>query len=336
MTIEVKLLGDLDAVAREAGDALSRPAQPRLFDRLEWLKLVEEHTPREGRPLVVHARNGAGCAWLFLSQSKGGAEAFSNWYCLRFGPVLSGESAEAALSELPQGLRKAGVRRLSLSPLGPEDALCAALKRKGWITRLSQTSVNWRVRTAGMSFDEYWATRPSQLRNTVKRRARAAQLDISIHDAFEEQAWCDYEAVYAASWKEAEGSPDFMRALARQEGKAGTLRLGLAYREGQPVAAQFWLVENGIATIHKLAYREDARQYSPGTILSVEMFRRAIDVDRVETIDFGTGGDGYKADWMSESEPLYTLTAYDVLSFGGVAALARSLLSKLVRRSGSQ
>jgi hypothetical protein len=229
-------------------------------------------------------------------------------------------------------LRKAGVRRLSLSPLRGDDPLPPALKRSGWMTRLGQTSVNWRVRTAGMSFDEYWASRPSQLRNTVKRRARAAKLDIRIHDVFDEQAWSDYESVYRASWKQAEGSPGFMRALARAEGQAGTLRLGLAYREGRPVAAQFWLVENGVATIHKLAYREDARQFSPGTILSVEMFRRVIDLDRVDLIDFGTGGDGYKADWMSESVPLYTLTAYDMLSFGGLFGLARSLLSKLVAR----
>jgi hypothetical protein len=245
---------------------------------------------------------------------------------------LSGNNAEAAVGELRRGLRKARISRLSLSPLGADDPLPSALKRSGWTTRLSETSVNWRVRTAGMSFADYWASRPSQLRNTVKRRARAAQLHIRIHDAFDEEAWSHYEDVYRASWKQAEGSPAFMRALAQSEGEAGTLRLGLAYREGQPVAAQFWLVENGVATIHKLAYREDARQYSPGTILSVEMFRRAIDIDRVELIDFGTGGDGYKADWMSEAEPLYTLTAYDMRSFGGLSGLAGSLLSKLVRR----
>jgi hypothetical protein len=331
MSFEVKFLGDLDAVAREVGDALSRRKQPRLFDRLEWLRLVEEHTRPEGRMLALHAKTEAGAAWLFLALAKGSATPFSNWYCLSFGTVMSGNS-EAAARQLPRGLRKAGVRRLSLSPLGADDPLPAALKRSGWMTRLSQTSVNWRVRTKGMSFEDYWASRPSQLRNTVKRRAKSAQLDIRIHEVFDEQAWADYESVYQASWKQAEGSPAFMRALAQAEGEAGTLRLGLAYREGQPVAAQFWIVENGIATIHKLAYREDARQYSPGSILSVEMFRHAIDVDQVELIDFGTGGDGYKADWMSESLPLYTLTAYDMLSFGGLIGLASSILSKLVRR----
>ena len=72
-------------------------------------------------------------------------------------------------------------------------------------------------------------------------------------------AWADYEAVYAASWKPEEGSPAFLRALAEQEGAAGTLRLGIARRGGRPVAAQLWTVESGVATIHKLAYVEDER-----------------------------------------------------------------------------
>lgn len=332
MTVDVKLFDDLDAVERAAGPALSRQARPWLFDRLDWFRLVKDHTPPDGRLLAVHTQNGEASAWLFLAKEGISAIAFSNWYCLRFGPVVSGGKADAAVGGLARGLRRAGVRRLFLAPIAEDDPLTAALKRAGWVTRLSRSNVNWRVRTAGMSFEDYWASRPSKLRNTVKRRARAAALEIRMFDRFDEQAWRDYESVYQASWKPAEGSPELMRNLACQEGAAGTLRLGLAYREGQPIAAQLWVTEHGIATIHKLAYREDARQYSPGSILSMEMFRRAIDVDKVDVIDFGIGGDGYKSEWMTESVPLYALTAYDPFSLGGLAGIGRSLISKLVAR----
>jgi CelD/BcsL family acetyltransferase involved in cellulose biosynthesis len=187
-----------------------------------------------------------------------------------------------------------------------------------------------------MTFDEYWAARPSQLRNTAKRRAKSANLDLVIHDRFDPQAWDDYESVYNASWKPAEGSPEFMRRLAEQEGAAGTLRLGLAYQEGRAVAAQLWIVEGGVATIHKLAYREDARQHSPGTILSMEMYRRVIDDDRVEMIDFGIGNEGYKADWMQECVPLYALTAYDAKSLRGLLGFGRAAAAKLVRLARSR
>ena len=36
-----------------------------------------------------------------------------------------------------------------------------------------------------MDFEAYWATRPGQLRNTAKRKAKAAGLEIEIHDRFD-------------------------------------------------------------------------------------------------------------------------------------------------------
>lgn len=332
MTVNVELFDNLEAVREAAGSLLTREQRPWLFERLDWLQLVHDHTPPEGRMVAVQAQNGQAGAWLFVSVENGTAVAFSNWYCLRFGPVVIGDNADAAVGALARGLRRAGVKRMFLEPLGEDDPLPSALRRHGWMTRLSPKNVNWHIRTSGMTFEQYWASRPSKLRNTAKRRAKAAALDLKVHFCFDEQAWADYETVYNASWKPAEGSPALMRKFAQQEGAAGTLRLGVAYRDGQPVAAQLWVTENKIATIHKLAYREDARHYSPGTILSMEMFRIAIDEDKVDVIDFGIGGDGYKADWMTDNAPLYALTAYDMFSFGGLAGIGRSLASKLVDR----
>jgi len=336
MAATVELFDDLDVVGRDAGAALGRDARPWMFDRLEWFKLVHAFTPPDGKPLVVRARSGGASAWLFLAAEKGRALALSNWYCLRFGPVVDGTDATAPIDELVRGLRMAKISRLFLSPIAEDDPLPAALKHAGWVTNRSKANVNWRVRTKGLTFEEYWAARPSRLRNTAKRRAKAAGLDLVVHDRFDARAWEDYESVYNASWKPAEGSPELMRIMAQQEGAAGTLRLGLAYHEGQPVAAQLWVIEHGIATIHKLAYREDAKQQSPGTVLSMEMYRRAIDEDKVELIDFGIGNDGYKADWMSECVPLYALTAYDPRSLRGLIGIGRAAAAKLVGFAGSR
>lgn len=335
MAAQVEWFSSLDEAERDAQGALARAARPSLFERLDWFRLVEAHMPPDGALLAMRARNGVASAWLMLARSGASASAFVNCYSLQFGPIVSGERSEEALDALVAGLRKAGLHRLTLAPLAADDPLPAALRRRGWIVRIGQTSVNWRVRTAGKSFEDYWAARPSKLRNTARRRAKAAGLELRVHRSFDAAAWADYETVYANSWKPEEGSPALMRRLAETEGAAGALRLGLAYHEGQPVAAQLWIVEGGIATIHKLAYREDARHLSPGTVLSVEMFRQAIDEDEVMLIDFGTGNDGYKADWMEEAVPLYALTAYDPLSLDGLLALARDGARKLVRRGRS-
>src|SRR3546814_929311 len=150
-------------------------------------------------------------------------------------------------------------------------------------------------------FDSYWDARPGALRSTVDRKMAKFPVDLEIHDRFSPAIWKDYEAVYENSWKPEEGSLSFLRAIAEQEGEAGHLRMGIARSDGLAVAAQLWTVENGVALIHKLAHREDAGAGSPGTLLSHAMFRHVIDTDKVTRIDFGTGDDAYKRDWM-ESE----------------------------------
>ena len=66
------------------------------------------------------------------------------------------------------------------------------------------------------------------------------------------------------------------------------------------------------------------------------MFRRAIDTDRVTVIDYGTGDDSYKADWMAERRQLWRLSAYDPRTmrglFGAVRARASALAGAQRRR----
>ena len=333
MATNVILYDDLCAVERDAGTALDRMAQPRMFDRLDWFKLAAEYT-LDGDPLIVRASNAGASCWLFLSRQGSYADAMSNWYCLRYGTVTHGAAGvQPPIPDVVDGLAAAGISHLYLSPLGADEELRAVLRRKGWVTRLEKINVSWRIDTKGMSFEDYWASRPSRLRNTAARKARKVRLEYVVHDRFDSSAWADLEAVFEASWKIPEGSPMLIREIARQEGEAGTLRIGLAYNEGVAVAAQIWTVENGVATIHKLAYREDARDLSAGTLLSVEMFRRALDLDRVDMIDFGIGDDGYKRDWMSHCVPLYGLTAYYPFTATGMVGLIRAIGRKLFNRT---
>lgn len=329
MGFEVELFDGLEKAAADAGGALDR--FPSLFDRLGWFRLIEAHCPPPGRPLVARARDGDRAAWLFLASEDGRGRAFRSWYSLRFG--LIGDSGGA--EPIARALRKS-LHHLEIFPLEDPEPLAGAFRRAGWATFLSPATASWRIDTAGQDFEAYWATRPGKLRNTAQRKTRAAGLDIEIHRGFDEAAWAAYESVYAASWKPEEGSPPFLRALAEQEGAAGRLRLGIARKDGVPLAAQLWLVEDGIAWIHKLAYREDAKALSPGTVLGVAMFRAALDEDRVGRIDYGTGDEPYKRDWMAERATLWRLEAFNLASPRGLAGAARAKLSALVRRLRSR
>ncbi len=328
--VNVELFHDFDAVERDSGGRLGRDAQPSLFARLDWFRLIARHCPPPGRPLVLRGRAGNRTGWLFLAIEHPRAEALAAWYSLRFDMVGSRE--EDVVTALAAALRDGGVAEVELAPIEDPEALRKGFRAAGWSVFVAPKTVNWRVATDGMDFEGYWAKRPGRLRNTARRRAKGSEFDIRIHDRFDEQAWADYEAVYRASWKPEEGSFPFLRALAEQEGAAGTLRLGIARLHDQPVAAQLWLVDNGEATIHKLAYAEEAKAMSPGTLLSMAMFRHVIDQDRVRAIDYGTGDEPYKADWMEERRTLWRLTAYNRRTLKGLIGAARTRAAALAGR----
>lgn len=330
--VKVELFGDLDAVERDAAGSLDRAAQPCLYSRLDWFRLLARHCPPAGELKVARAEQDGRRAWLFLANGGHGAEAYAAWYSLRVGLI-----GEARLgTALAQTLRQSGLAHLTLTPTVDPEPLLASLRGAGWLAAAEPASGNWVAHTAGLGFADYWAGRPGKLRSTAERKTKSAGLEIAIHDRFGPDAWAAYEAVYRESWKPQEGSFHFLRAFAEQEGAAGTLRLGIARKHGRPIAAQLWTVEHGEATIHKLAYAEAARALSPGTVLSMAMFRNAIDKDRVRLIDYGTGDDAYKRDWMDERRQLWRVTAFNPATIRGLAGAARQRASQLVARVTSR
>lgn len=327
-----------DAVETVARGTLDRSAQPNLFDRLEWFRRTWAHVPPGSAPLIVRTRTEGADAWLFLSlEARDRAEGLASWYTLAFRPVFTGQPPASVrvrlLTALARRLR-GRLGRISLSPVPEAEAaeLVRAFRRGGWLPILQRATVNWRLDVAGRDFESWWAERPGQLRSTVSRKGGKAQVDIVIHERFDEAAWAAYESIYAESWKPEEGSPDFLRATAETEGAAGALRLGIASIEGEAVAAQLWTVDHGIAIIHKLAHRDSAAEYSPGTLLSAAMFRHAIDVDKAVTIDFGTGDDRYKSDWMEQRYPLYALRLFNPRRPSQWLGWLRAKAATLVRR----
>ena len=324
----------MDEAVQLAGADLARERLSSLFDRHEWFARTYALCPVSGTPLVINAAKGAVGAWLFLTKDdRGHARSLSSWYTLAFRPAFQGsptlDEQTRLLRALSRQLRQ-HVASATLAPMREDD--CAAMARvfseTGWFALPRQTDCNWTANVAGKSFAEYWAERPGQLRKTVKSKRKRAAMEVTIHDSFGDSAWADYESVYADSWKPEEGAAAFLQDMARVEGCAGTLRLGIGKIAGQAVAAQLWTCEGGVAIAHKVAHRESAREFSPGSLLSAAMFEQAIDVDRVDTFDFGTGNDAYKSIWMDRCAPLYTLDLYNKRSREGISAAARAIARK--------
>ncbi|MCA0890579.1 GNAT family N-acetyltransferase [Qipengyuania flava] len=293
---------------------LDWPAQGP-FDRLDWFALLDD-------PLYALAESGRGRVLLPLQRERRQLASLANWFSFTWRPL--GDDP-ALLAALARDLRRQ-THRVELAPLPDEDgsatALEIAFRDAGWLVAREVCDENHVLPVAGRSFAEYWATRPGKMRTTLKRKARKVEITILTH--FDEAAWAEYRAVYESSWKPQEERADLLEAFARAEGAAGRIRLGIARAAGEPVAAQFWTVENGTAYIHKLAHIEAAKPLSAGTTLSAALFEHAIDIDGVELVDFGTGSDGYKRDWMEANRPRYRLTCLDWRNPRAWSAIAKA------------
>lgn len=297
------------------------------FDRLWWWQALERHCGLSG---TLHgARTDTGEVLLALHEAAPGhLVALANWYTFRFRPIMRGDPA--LLTRLAKALRSRA-RRITLAPVPEEDgsarALVRAFRSAGWWVFCEPCDTNHVLNVGGRDFLAYHAALPGPLRTTLKRKSGKVRTQVLTH--FEAEAWAQYEAIYAQSWKGEEGAPSFLRAFAEAEGAARRLRLGLAHDAADPtgpaIAAQMWSVEGNTAFIHKLAHRESARALSPGSVLTAALFRHALDTDRVALVDFGTGDDAYKRDWMNAVRPRYRIEAFRPGALANLPHLVRRL-----------
>ena len=332
--IVVNYHDDLNEVQGDAALAslLAAPCARTPFDRIDWWHGLAEHCGFT--PLIAVASYDEARAVLPLARTDSGLTALANWYNFTTGPLFSpGADKVALMGALARDLALQA-KRITLAPLPDElveaSALELAFRSAGWVVLRSQCDVNHVLAVQGRSFADYLAARPGQLRTTLKRKA--GKVSVTIETAFNPASWAAYEAIYASSWKTEEGSPAFLRAFAQAEAAAGRMRLGLAHADGAAVAAQFWTVEHGTAFIHKLAHSEASKPLSPGTTLSAALFEHVIDRDKVALVDFGTGDDGYKRDWMESVRPRYRLELLRPGYPGNWPRIAKARLRALLPR----
>ncbi|MEZ5682305.1 MAG: GNAT family N-acetyltransferase [Erythrobacter sp.] len=298
------------------------------FDRSDWYALLCEHVEH---PLIVVADDARRQIALPLMETAEGLRSLINWFSFAWRPLCrNDEIADEVLVRLARELRGRS-HSIVLEPVPEEDGSATrtamALRKAGWAVFVEPCDENHVLPVEGRDFATYWSYRPGKMRTTLLRKGK--KVDTAIHTHFDETAWEDYKAVYEGSWKPDEERADLLEAFARKEGEAGHLRIGIARAAGKPVAAQFWTVENGTAYIHKLAHLEEAKALSAGTTLSAAMFEYAIDRDKVALVDFGTGSDAYKRDWMEFVRTRYRVTCLDWRQRAAWKPLAKTLLRRL-------
>ncbi len=304
-----------------------------------------ERAPQQHWKWPVPSRDGA--AYLHLMQQAPGdpLAALGNYYSCLFGPTGSPEAidglcagqwlaAAKALRQMPGGAV------LRLQPLDAGSAWLAALQgglqAAGYWTDRFFCFGNWYQAVPQGGYKAYWAQRPSALQHSVarglRRLNRAGEWRIDIHTGESTRldgALSAYESVYSQSWKPPEPCPAFMPGLVRTAARQGWLRLGVLWVGEQPVAAQVWLVHANKANIYKLAYVKGQDRFSPGSVLTAALMEYAMDVDGVREVDYLSGDDAYKRDWMAQRRERVGLMAFDRRHWRGCLAWAEHGLGRL-------
>jgi hypothetical protein len=334
------LAADLDV-------ASSWPAS-EIFESAPWFSNLLAHGfehPVSAFELNLLGETLSGCRLLLMADAPHRLSSLSNYYSSVYGPVGDG-------AQVPAAAWQAAAQCLRLSPHGAVVQLQPMDRNHAWVTGLTgglgQVGYwvdsyfcfgNWYLEVAQRSFADYFAGVPSALRNSVQRGRRRldreAPWQVTIQRADDKglaQAVADFEAVYRQSWKQAEPCPGFMPGLITAAARHGWLRLGVLTLRGVPIAAQLWLVHQGKANIFKLAYVQGYERFSAGSVLTATLMQHVLDVDRVREVDYLTGDDAYKQDWMSHRRERTGLIAFHPWHLHGLVAALRHYGAKWLQR----
>ncbi len=305
-----------------------------------WRCVVRAGLPSSARArFLLVSQDGRAVLLMPLMVIGNRTESLTTPYtCLYQPPASSACDFEAAGALL--GKRFGPVLRLdAIDPAWPGwDGLSRGWGRAGRSAMRFDGFANWREPMLGRGWTRYLADRPGTLRETIRRRLGKAERDPGIAitvfgpgDAVT-SGFAAYEAVHERSWKPPEPFPNFLRACSTEAASRGVLRIAVLTSQERPLAAQWWTVEGGVATLHKLVHDEAAGALSPGTVLTAWMIRRLIEEEHVRMLDFGRGDDPYKRSWTTERHVRAGMLIVDPLSVRGSLTMARQRVGAAWRR----
>ncbi len=306
----------------ESADTLiSEAEQDSFFNSRIWLENLTAHalTEQESVLLACVLEDEHVLAILpLLKHAQNGLSALSNRYTTSYSLLISkcdqqDEALRCLADGLADSLEQSLHQALHLEPIDIEnDNLIRFrdfMESNGFQCYPYFRFYNWIHPVKDQSFDQYMAERPTNLRNTIMRKQRKLERehgydiklykDVDTDQSLLNQALADYHTIYYTSWKTSELFSDFTPELVKKMLQRGWLRFAILYVNDQPIAAQIWFVLYSKANIYRLVYDPDWKHYSPGSILTKYLMQYVISTDGVAEIDFLTGNEGYKQDWMT-------------------------------------
>ncbi len=333
-----------DQLPHNANEFFARAGKGSIFFSKPWFENLIQYGLDDGLSIFLAAvlQGDKLVALLPLArQGDNHYHSLRHLYTSLSGLLIDVEQGQQEILDcLVNGLTELPVDYLQLDPVAEDDInlhlLMEMLDSSGYTCQRFYSFYNWFHRTEGSTFADYMASRPTRVRNTLARKQRKLEREHGytiriFRDDTLQQGITDYHRVYNASWKAREQFVAFVDGLAERLSKQGWLRLAVLYIGDKPAAAQFWFVANGKASIFKLVYDQTWKGYSPGSILTAYLMQHVIDIDQVEELDFLTGNDAYKQDWMSQRRERFRLCCFKTTTHRNIRSRLQQPLESLLK-----
>jgi len=301
-------------------------AQPRPESSWGWFQTLAQTTLSSDQTVVIAAlRDAAGAvvsAIPLIANETSALNGLTSPYSTLFQPPL-GRSEDAMT--FGRFLARHVRDTLRLDCLNASDASTSALidglAEGGLFLSSYQHFANWFEVIP--NFANYWQARNGGFKNAARKSLRFENQGRLRFEWYEgdvdwQHATNIYEQVYQKSWKAAEPHAQFIGTLLHSLGPRGLARLGVLTIDGEPAAAQIWLVKSPRATIFKVAHDAQFDRYSPGTALTYRILKKLCEDEHVHEVDFGRGDDPYKKQWLSRRRMRQGLVAANPRSLRGM------------------
>jgi len=329
-------------------------AQPRPESSWGWFQTLAQTTLSSDQTVLIAAlRDAAGAvvsAIPLIANETSALDGLTSPYTTLFQPPL-GRIEDA--TKFGRSLARHVRDTLRLDCLDASDASTAAfidgLAEGGLFLSCYQHFANWFEVIP--DFENYWQARNGGFKNAARKSLRLENQGRLRFEWYEEDVdWKHatdiYEQVYQKSWKAAEPHAQFIGTLLHSLGPRGLAKVGVLTIDGQPAAAQIWLVKSSRATIFKVAHDAQFDRHSPGTALTYRILQKLCEEQHVHEVDFGRGDDPYKKQWLSRRRMRQGIVAANPRSLRGVrtaffevaptkiSAHLRSRLAKFKKAAG--
>jgi predicted ATP-grasp superfamily ATP-dependent carboligase len=314
---------------------------------LTWYKnlIKTVYSDEQGIHIYTLQKNGTSIAAIpvhIIEKSFGKKiESVSNYYTTLYAPVITPDLSPSCLSILIRAIVKthASAGTMRLAPMDRQSEtyriLVESCQLAGLIPKQFFCFGNW-FQPIDESWESYLNHRESKLKNTIKRKTKKlsmarGSMELITGGSDLSRGLDAYQHVYASSWKKPEPYPNFIPGLITACANKGWLRLGILWLDGKAIAAQFWIVANGKASIYKLAYDEHFKEYAPGTLLTAMLMEHVIENDKVTEVDYLAGDDPYKKAWMSQRRERWGIIAYNPKTFVGFFGLCKEVTGRWLK-----